>query len=151
GLQRVHQFNKVELVKIVDPSTSYNELEELTNDAAKILSLLQLPYRVIILSTADLSFAAAKTYDIEVWAPGSKKYFEVSSSSNFEDFLARRSNIRMRKMGKLVYPHTLNASGLATPRTFIAIIENYQDKDGSIRIPDVLAPYMGGIEKIKSS
>ena len=151
GLQRVHQFNKVELVKIVDPSTSYNELEDLTNDAAKILSLLQLPYRVIMLSTGDLSFASAKTYDIEVWAPGSKKYFEVSSSSNFEDFQARRSNIKMRKKGKLVYPHTLNASGLATPRTFIAIIENYQEKDGSIRIPDVLAPYMGGIEKIKGS
>jgi len=149
GLQRVHQFNKVELVKIVDPSTSYEELETLTKDAEIILSLLELPYRVTLLSTGDLSFASAKTYDLEVWAPGSEKFFEVSSASNFEDFQARRANIKMRKAGKLVYPHTLNASGIATPRTFIAIIENYQQEDGTIRIPSALIPYMGGLEKIE--
>ncbi len=149
GLQRVHQFNKVELVKIVDPSTSYEELETLTKDAEIILSLLELPYRVTLLSTGDLSFASAKTYDLEVWAPGSEKFFEVSSASNFEDFQARRANIKMRKAGKLVYAHTLNASGIATPRTFIAIIENYQQEDGTIRIPSALIPYMGGLEKIE--
>jgi len=148
GLQRVHQFNKVELVKIVDPQTSYEELETLTRDAEKILTLLELPYRVALLSTGDLSFASAKTYDLEVWAPGSEKFFEVSSASNFEDFQARRANIRLRKERKLIYPHTLNASGIATPRTFIAIIENYQEKDGRIRIPAVRGPYMGGMEKI---
>ena len=150
GLQRVHQFNKVELVKIVDPSTSYEELETLTMDAEKILTLLELPYRVTLLSTGDLSFASAKTYDLEVWSPGSEKYFEVSSSSNFGDFQARRSNIRLRKGGELIYPHTLNASGVATPRTFIALIENYQEDNGSIRIPSVLSPYMGGLERIES-
>lgn len=149
GLQRVHQFNKVELVKIVDPSTSYEELETLTKDAEIILSLLELPYRVTLLSTGDLSFASAKTYDLEVWAPGSEKFFEVSSASNFGDFQARRANIKMRKAGKLVYAHTLNASGIATPRTFIAIIENYQQEDGTIRIPSTLIPYMGGLEKIE--
>jgi len=148
GLQRIHQFNKVELVKIVEPQTSYDELESLTRDAEKILSLLELPYRVVLLSTGDLSFASAKTYDLEIWAPGSKKYFEVSSVSNFEDFQASRANIRFKKQGKLIYPHTLNGSGLATPRTFIALIENYQEEDGSIRIPPVLRPYMGGIERI---
>jgi len=149
GLQRIHQFNKVELVKIVEPSTSYEELEKLTKDAEKILTLLELPYRVILLSTGELSFASAKTYDIEVWAPGSKKFLEVSSASNFEDFQSRRASIKLRKEGKLVYPHTLNASGLATPRTFIAIIENYQEDDGSIRIPTALKPYMQGISKIE--
>jgi seryl-tRNA synthetase len=150
GLQRVHQFNKVELVKIVDPSISYEELETLTMDAEKILTLLELPYRVTLLSTGDLSFASAKTYDLEVWSPGSEKYLEVSSSSNFGDFQARRSNIRLRKGGELIYPHTLNASGVATPRTFIALIENYQEDNGSIRIPSVLIPYMGGLERIES-
>ncbi|MCK4576407.1 serine--tRNA ligase [candidate division WOR-3 bacterium] len=149
GLQRVHQFNKVELVKITEPSTSYEELETLTQDAEKILKLLKLPYRVMLLSTGDLSFASAKTYDLEVWAPGSEKFFEVSSISNFEDFQARRANIRMKKTGKLVYSHTLNGSGLATPRTFIAILENYQQEDGSIRIPSALIPYMGGLEIIE--
>jgi seryl-tRNA synthetase len=149
GLQRVHQFNKVELVKIVDPETSYDELETLTADAERILQLLELPYRVAMLSTGDLSFASAKTYDLEVWAPGSETYLEVSSVSNFEDFQARRSNMRMRKAGKTTYPHTLNGSGLATPRTFIAIIENYQQEDGSILIPKVLIPYMHGMEKIE--
>ena len=149
GLQRVHQFNKVELVKIVDPSTSYDELDSLLEEAENILRLLNLPYRVIILSTADLSFASAKTYDLEVWAPGSKKFLEVSSVSNFEDFQARRANIRLRKGGKLTYPHTLNGSGLATPRTFIAIVENYQQKDGTIKIPEALIDYMNGIEIIE--
>lgn len=149
GLQRIHQFNKVEMVKIADPLTSYNELETMTEEAEKILKLLNIPYRVCSLATGDLSFASAKTYDLEAWAPGSKKFFEVSSVSNFEDFQARRGNIRLRKEGKLIYPHTLNGSGLATPRTFIAIIENYQEKDGSISIPSVLQPYMGGLKKIE--
>ncbi len=150
GLQRVHQFNKVELVKIVDPVSSYDELETLAQDAERILQLLELPYRVLMLSTGDLSFASAKTYDLEVWAPGSESYFEVSSASNFEAFQARRSNIRMRKERKTVYPHTLNASALATPRTFIAIIENYQQEDGSILIPKALIPYMHGMERIET-
>jgi seryl-tRNA synthetase len=149
GLQRVHQFNKVELVKIVDPDLSYDELETLTADAERILQLLELPYRVALLSSGDLSFASAKTYDLEVWAPGSGQYLEVSSASNFTDFQARRSNIRLRKEGKMVYPHTLNASGLATPRTFIAIVENYQQGDGSIRVPAPLIPYMNGVETIE--
>ena len=113
--------------------------------------MLNLPYRVVILSTGDLSFASAKTYDLEVWAPGSKKFLEVSSVSNFEDFQARRANIRLRKGGKLIYPHTLNGSGLATPRTFIAIIENYQQKDGTIKIPEVLIDYMNGLDVIEPS
>ncbi len=149
GLQRVHQFNKVELVKIVDPETSYEELESLTRDAERILQLLELPYRVMMLATGDLSFASAKTYDLEVWAPGSHQYLEVSSASNFEAFQARRANIRMKKEGKTTYPHTLNGSGLATPRTFIAIIENYQQPEGGIRIPKVLIPYMHGMERIE--
>lgn len=149
GLQRVHQFNKVELVKIVEPETSYDELESLTADAERILQLLELPYRVTMLATGDLSFASAKTYDLEVWAPGSGQYFEVSSASNFEAFQARRANIRMKNGGKTTYPHTLNGSGLATPRTFIAIIENYQQADGGIRIPEVLIPYMHGMERIE--
>ncbi len=148
GLKRIHQFNKVELVKFVEPDNSYEELESLTQDSEKILRLLELPYRVVLLSTGDLSFASAKTYDLEVWAPGSQEFLEVSSASNFEAFQSKRANIRLKKQGKLTYPHTLNSSGLATPRTFIAILENYQEKDGSIRIPEVLLPYMGGIEKL---
>jgi seryl-tRNA synthetase len=148
GLQRVHQFNKVELVKLTDPESSYEELESLTQDAERILQLLELPYRVVLLSTGDLSFASAKTYDLEVWAPGSETFFEVSSASNFVDFQARRANIKIKKGGKSLYPHTLNGSGLATPRTFIAIIENYQEEDGSIRIPPVLVPYMKGTTTI---
>jgi seryl-tRNA synthetase len=151
GLQRIHQFNKVELVKFTDPQDSYDELESLTSDAENILTLLKLPYRIMLLSTGDLSFASAKTYDLEVWAPGSRQYFEVSSASNFEDFQTRRMNIRYRKEGVLLYPHTLNGSGLATPRTFLAILENYQNKDGSIRIPEVLIPYMGGIDTISGN
>lgn len=149
GIIRVHQFNKVELVKLVRPETSYDELESLLGNAAKVLQLLGLEYRVAKLSTGDMSFAAAKCYDIEVWAPGVGKFLEVSSCSNFEDFQARRINIRFRdEDGKLRFVHTLNGSGLALPRTVIAILETYQQKDGSIAIPDVLQPYMGGIKVI---
>lgn len=149
GIIRVHQFNKVELVKIVKPETSYNELESLLGNAERILQLLGLEYRVVKLCTGDMSFAAAKCYDIEVWAPGLGKFLEVSSCSNFEDFQARRINIRFRdEDGKLRFVHTLNGSGLALPRTVIAILETYQQKDGSVIIPDVLQPYMGGIKVI---
>ena len=149
GIIRVHQFNKVELVKLVKPETSYNELESLLGNAERILQLLGLEYRVAKLSTGDMSFAAAKCYDIEVWAPGVNKFLEVSSCSNFEDFQARRINIRFRdEDGKLRFVHTLNGSGLALPRTVIALLETYQQKDGSIVIPDVLQPYMGGIKVI---
>ncbi|HPG41676.1 MAG TPA: serine--tRNA ligase [bacterium] len=145
GLMRIHQFDKVEMVKFVLPENSYEELESLLLNAEEVLQLLNLPYRVLALATGDLSFAAAKCYDIEVWAEGLGKWLEVSSCSNFEDFQARRANIRMRrkKGDKLEYPHTLNGSGLALPRTMIAILENYQQKDGSIIIPDVLRPFMG--------
>lgn len=149
GIIRVHQFNKVELVKLVKPETSYDELESLLGSAEKILQLLGLEYRVAKLSTGDMSFAAAKCYDIEVWAPGVGKFLEVSSCSNFEDFQARRINIRFRdEDGKLRFVHTLNGSGLALPRTVIALLETYQQKDGSIVIPDILQPYMGGIKVI---
>ncbi|MBI5678977.1 MAG: serine--tRNA ligase [Planctomycetes bacterium] len=149
GIIRVHQFNKVELVKLVKPEASYDELESLLGNAEKILQLLGLEYRVAKLSTGDMSFAAAKCYDIEVWAPGVGKFLEVSSCSNFEDFQARRINIRFRdEDGKLRFVHTLNGSGLALPRTVIALLETYQQKDGSIVIPDILQPYMGGIKVI---
>lgn len=144
GLIRQHQFNKVELVKFVRPETSYDELEKLTNDAEKILQLLKLPYRVVALSAGDLGFSAAKTYDIEVWMPSYGRYVEISSCSNFEDFQARRANIRYRDgaKGKTDFIHTLNGSGLAVGRTVAAIMENYQQADGSIVIPDVLRDYM---------
>jgi len=143
GLQRVHQFNKVEMVRLVDPDTSYTILEEMVKDAEEILQALKLPYRVIKLCTGDTSFASAMTYDLEVWAPGTGRYLEVSSVSNFEDFQSRRASIRYRdKDGKVRYVHTLNGSGLATPRTFIAIVENYQQEDGSFLIPEVLKPYI---------
>jgi seryl-tRNA synthetase len=149
GIIRVHQFNKVELVKITKPETSYNELESLLGNAEKILQLLGLEYRVSKLCTGDMSFAAAKCYDIEVWAPGVGKFLEVSSCSNFEDFQARRINIRFRdEDGKLRFVHTMNGSGLALPRTVIAFLETYQQKDGSVVIPDVLQSYMGGIKVI---
>ncbi|HID57056.1 TPA: serine--tRNA ligase, partial [Candidatus Poribacteria bacterium] len=150
GLIRVHQFDKVELVKFVPPETSYDEHEKLLRDAEEVLRLLGLHYRVVELCTADLSFAAAKCYDLEAWAAGVGRYLEVSSCSNFEDFQARRANIRFRrkKGAKPEYVHTLNASGVALPRTVIAILENYQQPDGSILIPEVLRPYMGGIERI---
>ncbi len=142
GLQRLHQFNKVEMVRLVHPDISYEILEEMTNDAEEILQALGLHYRVMMLSSGDLSFASAKTYDLEVWAPGTGKYLEVSSVSNFEDFQARRAYIRFRDAdGKVKFVHTLNGSGLATPRTFIAILETYQESDGRIRLPEVLKPY----------
>lgn len=150
GLIRNHQFDKVELVKFSKPEESYEELEKLTNDAEEVLKKLGLPYRVVNLCTGDLGFSAAKTYDIEVWMPSYNRYVEISSCSNFEDFQARRANIRFRRKEnkKLEYVHTLNGSGLAVGRTFAALIENYQQEDGSIFIPEVLRPYMRGIEKI---
>ncbi len=150
GLIRQHQFNKVELVKFSDPDKSYEELEALTNDAERVLQLLGLPYRVVALSSGDIGFSSAKTYDIEVWMPSYGRYVEISSCSNFEDFQARRANIRMRGEDKKVkYVHTLNGSGIAVGRTTAAILENYQNGDGSVTIPEVLRGYMGGIEVIK--
>ncbi|MBL7013942.1 MAG: serine--tRNA ligase [Candidatus Marinimicrobia bacterium] len=145
GLLRVHQFNKVELVKFVTPESSYNELESLTRQAESILQALGLHYRVLSLSTGDLSFSAAKCYDIEVWAPGEGKWLEVSSCSNFESFQARRGEIRYRseETRKVDYLHTLNGSGVATPRLFVALIETYQQEDGSILFPDDVADYLG--------
>ena len=144
GLLRVHEFNKVEMVKFSHPDTSYDELEKLRDDAAECLRRLQLPFRVLKLCSADLSFSASKCYDFEAYAPGVDKYLEVSSCSNFEDFQARRANIRFKDAdGKTKFVHTLNSSGLATPRTMIAIIENYQQEDGSIVVPEVLRKYMG--------
>lgn len=152
GLIRQHQFHKVELVKLVKPEDSYAELEALTGNAEKVLQLLNLPYRVVTLCTGDIGFSAAKTYDIEVWLPQSNTYREISSCSNFEDFQARRANIRFRREAKAKpeFVHTLNGSGLALGRTVSAILENYQQVDGSILIPEVLQPYMGGIEKISN-
>lgn len=145
GLIRQHQFNKVELVKFVKPEDSYNELERLTNDAEDILQKLGLPYRVVALCTGDLGFSAAKTYDLEVWLPGQQRYREISSCSNFEDFQARRANIRFRREGRkgTEFVHTLNGSGLAIGRTVVALLENYQQKDGSVVIPEALRSYMG--------
>ncbi len=151
GIIRQHQFNKVELVKFVTPETSYDELESLLLDAEEVLQRLGLPYRVVILCTGDLGFAAAKTYDIEVWAPGQNRFVEISSCSNFEDYQARRANIRYRpKEGKKPrFVHTLNGSGLAVGRTVMAILENYQQKDGTVVVPEALRPYMGGLEVIE--
>lgn len=151
GVIRQHQFNKVELVKITEPEKSYEELEKLTLDAEKVLQLLGLPYRVVLLSSGDMGFSAAKTYDIEVWMPSYNEYKEISSCSNCEDFQARRANIRYRpsKKDKPRYVHTLNGSGVAVGRTLAAILENYQQEDGSVIIPEVLRPYMGGKEVIK--
>lgn len=145
GLIRQHQFNKVELVKFADPETSYEELEKLTADAERVLQLLGLPYRVVALSTGDLGFSSAKTYDIEVWLPSYGRYVEISSCSNFEDFQARRASIRFRgdKGEKTKLVHTLNGSGVAIGRTTAAILENYQNADGSVTIPEALIPYMG--------
>ena len=150
GLIRQHQFNKVELVKFSHPESSYNELESLLNNAESILKKLDLPYRVIELCTGDLGFSAAKTYDIEVWIPAQGVYREISSCSNFEDFQARRANIRYKPKGKkgTALVHTLNGSGLAVGRTVAAILENFQQADGSVTIPEKLQPYMAGIEKI---
>lgn len=143
GLQRLHQFNKVEMVQFVHPERSYEAWEGLIGNAEKVLQLLELPYRVVELCTADLSFAAARCRDIELWAPGSKKWLEVSSCSNFEDFQARRANIRFKGEKGTQFVHTLNGSGVATPRLMIAVLEHYQQKDGSVRIPEVLQPYLG--------
>ncbi len=150
GLIRQHQFNKVELVKFANPETSYDELETLLDNAETILRRLEIPYQVITLCTGDLGFSAAKTYDIEVWMPAQGVYREISSCSNFEDFQARRANIRFKKKGKkgTSLIHTLNGSGLAVGRTFAAILENYQQADGSVIIPEALRPYMNGMEKI---
>jgi seryl-tRNA synthetase len=148
GLIRLHQFNKVELVKLVSPETSFDELEKLLRDAEVILQALQLPYRVIELCTGDLGFSATKTYDIEVWLPSGGKYREISSCSNCGDFQARRGNIRFKEAGKkgTQFVHTLNGSGLAVGRTMAAILENYQQPDGTLHVPQVLQPYLGGKE-----
>lgn len=150
GIKRVHQFEKVEMVKFVEPDRSDEELQRLVADAEDVLRRLDLPYRVVQMCTGDLSFTAAKKFDLEVWAPGSQEWLEVSSCSNFRDFQARRANIRFRPSegARPQYVHTLNGSGLALPRTLIAIIENYQQPDGTIEIPAVLRPYMGGQERI---
>ena len=148
GLLRVHQFHKVEMVKFVDPDTSWEELESLTADAEELLQKLELPYRVVSLATGDLSFAAAKCYDLEVWAAGVDRWLEVSSCSNFLDFQARRAGIRFKGPGRKGFLHTLNGSGLALPRILVAILENYQTADGRVRVPEVLVPYMGGREMI---
>jgi seryl-tRNA synthetase len=150
GLIRQHQFNKVELVKFTEPAKSGQELEALVQDAEEVLKRLNLPYRVVALCTGDLGFAAAKTYDLEVWLPGQGTYREISSCSNFEDFQARRANIRYRpgNKGKPLFVHTLNGSGLAVGRTLVAVLENHQQKDGSVVVPEPLRPYMGGLERI---
>lgn len=151
GLIRQHQFNKVELVKFTKPEDSYDELEKLTNDAERVLQGLGLPYRVVRLCSGDLGFSSACTYDIEVWMPSYNRYVEISSCSNFEDFQARRANIRYRETikDKPQYVHTLNGSGVAIGRTVAAILENYQNEDGTVNIPEVLRTYMGGKEIIK--
>jgi seryl-tRNA synthetase len=150
GLIRQHQFNKVELVKFSRPDISYDELETLTADAEDVLKRLNIHFRTVALCTGDLGFSAAKTYDIEVWMPGQGDYREISSCSNFEDFQARRADIRFRRgeTGKTDFVHTLNGSGLAVGRTVVAILENYQQEDGSVHIPDVLIPYMNGVDRI---
>ena len=152
GLIRQHQFDKVELVKFAAPDQSYEELESLTRNAEEILKRLDLPYRTMLLCTGDMGFASAKTYDIEVWLPSQDRYREISSCSNTEAFQARRANIRFRRegTGKAEFVHTLNGSGLAVGRTLIAIIENYQQADGSVVVPEALRPYMGGIQTIAS-
>jgi len=150
GLIRQHQFDKVELVRLVRPEESYQHLERLTADAEQVLRRLGLAYRKVVLCTADLGFSAAKTYDLEVWLPGQARYREISSCSNFEDFQARRANLRFKQKGVkgTTLLHTLNGSGLAVGRTLVAILENYQQADGSVRIPQALAPFMGGQEII---
>jgi seryl-tRNA synthetase len=150
GMLRVHQFDKVELVKFVRPETSYDELESLRADAEAVLRALELPYRVLLLAAGDLSFAAAKCYDLEAWAPGEKRWLEVSSCSNFEDFQARRAGIRFRpeRGAKPDYVHTLNASGVALPRTFAALIETHQTERGTVRVPEALVPYLDGVREI---
>ncbi|MCX7959307.1 MAG: serine--tRNA ligase, partial [Deltaproteobacteria bacterium] len=147
---RQHQFNKVELVKFSHPKNSYDELESLLSDACSILERLNLHYRVVVLCTGDMGFSSAKTYDIEVWLPGQNTYREISSCSDFEDFQARRASIKFREnqKSKPEFVHTLNGSGLAVGRTLVAVLENYQNEDGTVTIPEVLRPYMGGKEII---
>lgn len=151
GMVRVHQFDKVELVKIVPPETSYDEHEKLARDVADIFEALELPYRVLLLCSGDMSFAASKCYDFEVWSPGQQSWLECSSCSNFEDFQSRRMGMRFRREAgaKVEFPHTLNASGVALPRTFATILENHQRADGSVVIPKALRPYLGGREVIE--
>jgi len=153
GLIRQHQFNKVELVKFAKPESSYEELEKLTLNAEEVLKRLKIPYRVVCLCTADLGFSSAKTYDIEAWLPGQEAYREISSCSNFGDFQARRASIRFRReeSGKVEFVHTLNGSGLAVGRTLVAVLENCQQADGSVVIPDELQPYMEGIDRIPAA
>jgi seryl-tRNA synthetase len=149
GLVRVHQFDKVEMVKIVEPATSYDELESLTASAEKILQALELPYRVMALASGDLSFAAAKCYDLEAWAPAEDRWLEVSSCSNFESFQARRIGLRYRNAaGKLGYPHTLNGSGTALPRVLVALLEVHQTERGTVRVPAALRPHLDGLEEL---
>jgi len=150
GLIRVHEFNKVEMVKFVKPENSYDELEKLVKDAEEVLQLLEIPYRVVMLATQDLSFAASKCYDLEAYASGLDKWLEVSSCSNFEGFQARRANIRFRRKEnkKVDFVHTLNGSGIALPRTVAAILENYQQEDGTVVVPNVLKEYLDGKERI---
>lgn len=150
GVVRVHQFNKVELVKVTTAEQSYDELESMVRDACRVLELLRLPHRVVLLCTGDLGFSASKTYDIEVWMPGMKRWLEVSSCSNCEDFQARRMNLRYRphRGAKPRYAHTLNGSGVAVGRTLAAILENYQQRNGTVLVPEVLRPYLGGVERI---
>ncbi len=152
GMVRVHQFDKVELVKFVPPETSYDEHEKLARDVADIFEALELPYRVLLLCSGDLSFAAAKCYDFEVWSPGQQAWLECSSCSNFEDFQARRMGMRFRREAgaKVEHPHTLNASGVALPRTFATLLENHQQADGSVVIPKALRPWLGGLEVLRA-
>lgn len=151
GILRQHQFNKVELIKLTTPETSYEELESMVKASEKVLQLLKLPYRIVNLCTGDLGFCANQTYDIEVWVPSENRYREIASISNDEDFQSRRANIKFKrdKDGKTEYIHTLNGSGLAVGRTLLAIVENYQNADGTINIPEVLIPYMGNKNIIK--
>ena len=153
GMIRQHQFEKVEMVQVVKPSESYDALETLTANAETILQKLELPYRVVTLCAGDMGFSAAKTYDIEVWLPAQDTYREISSCSNFEDFQARRMKARWRnpESGKPELVHTLNGSGLAVGRTLVAVMENYQQADGSIKVPEVLKPYMSGVDVITPS
>ena len=149
GLIRMHQFDKVEMVQLVKPEDSFEALEQLTADAESVLKALELPYRVITLCTGDMGFSSAKTYDLEVWLPAQNTYREISSCSNCTDFQARRMQARVRrKDGKIELLHTLNGSGLAVGRTLVAVLENYQNADGSVTVPKVLRPYLGGLEVI---
>jgi seryl-tRNA synthetase len=150
GMVRLHQFDKVELVKVVLPEASYDEHERLARDVAAVFEALELPYRVVLLCSGDLSFAAAKCYDFEVWAPGTGQWLECSSCSNFEDFQARRMNLRFRREAgaKVEFPHTLNASGVALPRTYAALLEHHQTARGTVAIPAALRPYLDGLEEL---